>query len=140
MASVLKFWQTRRTPSPPAQPVRVLNLCANGELGLLRSTILRANGFEVDSPNSEQDILGAIEQRTYDVALICHSISPEAALKFANHFLKRHPDKWLIYVAKTPWEQSPINANVSVSAIDGPELLIRTLHDCSRVINRADAA
>jgi hypothetical protein len=51
-----------------------LCLSTNVELALLRSSLLRARGMDVDFPQSKQEAITLIETGRYDMALLCHSL------------------------------------------------------------------
>ena len=110
--------------------MKVLCLSANLELALLRCAMLKAQGMEVDFPQSKQEALTLIDTGRYDVAIVCHSISGRSADQFAQAFRKHNSGKCLIAITKTPWERPRIKADVYISGIDGPERLVEAVRTC----------
>ena len=110
--------------------MKVLCLSKNLELALLRCSLLRSRGMEVDLPQSKQEALKLIETGSYDVAIICHSLSGRSADEFAEAFRTHNPGKCLIAITQTPWERPRIKADVYISGIDGPERLVEAVRTC----------
>jgi len=110
--------------------MKVLCLSSNTELALLRSTLLRSVGIEVDYPRSRKQAQSLMESGQYDAALICHSLSQVSAEELSQAFRAQNPGKCLIYITKTPWERPQIKADIYIAGIDGPERLIEVLRGC----------
>ena len=110
--------------------MKVLCLSSNPELALLRSTLLRSEGMDVDYPQSREEAKRLIESGQYDVAIICHSLAAASAETFCQAFRAHNPGKCLIYIMKTPWQRPQIKADIYVSGIDGPERLVEAVRTC----------
>jgi hypothetical protein len=110
--------------------MKIICLSTNVELALIRSSLLRARGMDIDFPQSKQEAMTLIETGRYDVALLCHSLSLQSADEFAEAFRPHHPGKCLIAIMGTPWERPRMKADVYICGIDGPERLLEAVRTC----------
>lgn len=110
--------------------MRVLCLSANLELALLRQAVLALHGVEMDIARSVKETEALLEKQTYHAALLCHTISDKTAEKLAVLFRERHPGRCLIFLARSPWQESPVKADLSVCMLDGPASFIEAVLAC----------
>lgn len=110
--------------------MRVLCLSADMELASLRRAVLATRGIDVDVARSKKEAEQLLQENTYRAVLICHSISEKTARQLAALFRERNSNACLIFVSHSPWQQSPVEVDASVCAIDGPENLVETVLSC----------
>jgi hypothetical protein len=109
--------------------MRVLCLSANLELAQLRRAVLALNGVEVDIARSRKEA-EALLKNPYDAALLCHTISEKTAERLAALFRAKNPGRCLIYLARSPWQESPVKADATHCTLDGPDILIEVVLAC----------
>ena len=109
--------------------MRVLCLSANLELAQLRRAVLALHGVQVDIARSKKEAEALLE-KPYDAALLCHTISEKTAERLAALFREKNPGRSIIFLARSPWQQSPVKAEVTHCALDGPDLLIQAVLAC----------
>lgn len=113
--------------------MRVICFSVNAELSLLRRSVLEANNILVDSPESAEEAdMRLLEDNSYDVALLCHSLPLEMAKQLVTAFRRRNPAGCLIYITKTPWEKPPVKVDLFVAGIDGPDSLVHAVLGCKQ--------
>ena len=112
--------------------MRVLCLSANLELALLRRAVLALHGVEVDIARSKKEAEALLKRETYDAGLLCHTISEKTAKRLAELFREKNPGHCLIFLARSPWQESPVKADSSICMLDGPDSLIHTVLACRR--------
>lgn len=120
--------------------MRVLCLSANLELAQLRRAVLALHGVEVDIARSKKEAEALLEKEAYDAALLCHTISEKTAERLAALFRGKNPGRCLIFLARSPWQESPVKAEVTHCALDGPDLLIQTVFACQTQSSSASPA
>jgi DNA-binding response OmpR family regulator len=110
--------------------MRVLCLSANEELASLRSAVLSVHGVQVDIARSRKEATELLEENGYAAAVLCHSISEKTADHVVALFRERNPGRCVIFVARAPYQESPVKAEISICAIDGPESLVDVVLSC----------
>ena len=70
---------------------RILSLAANPELGKLRAMVLRQAGYCVTWPSSRQETDRILQDESFEILLIGHTISGHSARKFAEFFVCEIP-------------------------------------------------
>ena len=105
----------------------ILSLSANPELGKLLAMVLRQAGYMVNWPDNKQEADKLLENESFDVLVIGHSISGQSARHFAEAFRTRNPQGKI--VAITPSTYLMIKADKTVKALDGPEALLGAIEE-----------
>lgn len=110
------------------------------ELALLRCAVLALHGVEADVARSKKEAENLLQEQTYDAALLCHSISESSARRLITLFREKNPGRCVIFVSRNPWQKSPVPAEATVCAIDGPDPLIEAVLSCARQPFQAEAS
>jgi DNA-binding response OmpR family regulator len=119
--------------------MRVLCLSANLELAQLRRAVLALHGVEVDIARSKKEAEALLE-KPYDAALLCHTISEKTAERVVALFRGKNPGCCLIFLARSPWQDSPVKAEITHCALDGPDGLIEAVLACQSRSSSASPA
>ncbi|HKT50569.1 MAG TPA: hypothetical protein VJV96_09735 [Candidatus Angelobacter sp.] len=99
------------------------------ELARLRQAVLALHGVDVDIARSKKEAEALLE-KPYDAALLCHTISENTAQRLVALFRERNPGRCVIFLARSPWQESPVTADVTHCTLDGPDLLIDVVLTC----------
>src|SRR3954449_1061066 len=70
--------------------IRVLSISDDGAVRSSRELILRRDGYEIVSLSSD-DLLGVSEIRSFDVALMCHSVKQDRAMAIVDRLRRYNP-------------------------------------------------
>lgn len=70
--------------------IRVLSICDDDSIRFSRELVLLQEGYEVESVTSNA-CLEVSKARSFHVAILCHSISPERAAQIAEKLRRYNP-------------------------------------------------
>lgn len=104
----------------------ILLLSADRELSLLRYFALSHAGFAVSRADSRQEALSLLEN-PFEALVISYSMSSESIVEMCARFRERNPGSPIVGITKGKWEDLKIDADFTVSGIDGPEALLEVL-------------
>lgn len=77
--------------------IRLLSICDDEGIRFSRDLVLRHEGYEVDSvPSSEK--LDSARIRSFHIAVLCHSLSPNRAAEIAFTLRRCNPDIGILRV------------------------------------------
>src|SRR5205807_5650584 len=95
----------------------------------LRIAVLKSGGFEADAPETTEQAMAWLRERSYITLVLGWSISAKSAAEYIAVFRKRNPKGCVVYVSKTPWERpEAIPADSFVSGTDDPAALIQAVN------------
>jgi DNA-binding response OmpR family regulator len=109
---------------------RILSLSANPELGKLRAMVLRQAGYKVIWPESNQETDKFLQEESFDILLLGHTISGQSAREFAEVFRSRNPHGKIIGITAAAYLM--VKADKTVKAVDGPEALLEAIEEVLR--------
>jgi DNA-binding response OmpR family regulator len=106
---------------------RILSLSANPEIGKLRAMVLRQAGYYLTWPSSKQETDRILQDESFEILLIGHTISGQSARNFAETFRVRNPNRKVIAIMATSY--LTVTPDKTVKAIDGPEALLEAIDE-----------
>jgi DNA-binding NtrC family response regulator len=115
-------WHQRSWMAP-----HILSLSANPELGQLRAMVLRQAGYMVNWPANKEEADKLLENESFDLLVIGHSISGQSARHFVEVFRTRNPQGKIVAVTDASYLM--IKADKTVKALDGPEALLGAIEE-----------
>jgi len=104
---------------------RILSLSANPELAKLRAMVLRHAGYSVTWPSSKQEADQILQNESFDILLIGHTISGQSARQFAEVFRARNPHGKIVAIMAATYLM--VKTDRTVKALDGPEALLAAI-------------
>ncbi len=104
-------------------PVRVLLLSRDRELGLLRKRVLELSGCRVMFPDDKNTAVEALNT-PHDVMVVAHTISRESANHYVEIFRGKNPEGRCVYVCFSTIEHPPEWADEVVLGLAGPEPMV----------------
>jgi CheY-like chemotaxis protein len=110
-----------------SRKLRVLTVCPDRELQLLRRALLQQAGYEVVSPEDDDSALAAIDGESLDAMLLCYQLSTKWANNLAERFRLAHPHGRIVAVLRSNWHSPPVYADEVVCGMDGPERMIAAI-------------
>jgi hypothetical protein len=127
----------RRAKSKPQAQKRtfggsVLILGHIRELALYRAEVLRAHGFHVATPRTEEEMKAAIRRDNFDVAVLSYTLPNDIVEEMAELMREYCRDCALVAITDTGRVDRKISPDEVVLADDGPGALIEALHRVTR--------
>jgi hypothetical protein len=128
---------TRRTNSKPQTRKKslgrgVLILGHIRELALYRAEVLRAHGFDVATPRTEEEMKAAIRRGNFDVAVLSYTLPNDTVEEMAELMREYCRDCALVAITDTGRVDRKIGPDQVVLADDGPGALLEALHRVTR--------
>ena len=98
------------------------------ELGLLRARVLEQAGMTVIFPGSKPEAETVIPTARFDLVLMSHTLSNDAALELAELARQKCPRCPIVLISDSGWHDTKVSPDATVMGNEGPEALIETLH------------
>ena len=114
-------------------PVRILSVSDDDGLRLSREMLLANDGYKMESTTSNTTLSVACV-RSFDIALICHSVEPERAMTLAEMLRRYNPDIRILTISQLEDRQMPFDADLEIPS--GPE---QVLEACRKVCSEISA-
>jgi DNA-binding response OmpR family regulator len=102
------------------------------ELALYRAEVLRAHGFSVATPRTNEEMKAAIRRCNFDVAVLSYTLPSDTVEELAELMSEYCRDSALIAITDTGRVDRKIGPDEVVLADDGPAALIKALHRVTR--------
>jgi hypothetical protein len=102
------------------------------ELALYRAEVLRAHGFSVATPRTEDEMKAAIRRGSFDVAVLSYTLPSDTVEEMAELMREYCRDCALVAITDTGRVDRKISPDAVVLADDGPGALIEALHKITR--------
>lgn len=102
------------------------------ELALYRAEVLRAHGFSVATPPTEEEMKAAIRRGNFDVAVLSYTLPSDTVEEMAELMREYCRDCALVAITDTGRVDRKISPDAVVLADDGPGALIEALHRITR--------
>jgi CheY-like chemotaxis protein len=110
--------------------LRVLSLSADQDLTLLRKRVLEVAGYEVVAPLSDKDAQQAASEKSrFDIAIVCYRMWTGKPRQLMRIFRKNNPAAKIVVIVRIYGEIPDLDGDRYVVASDGPEALLRVLHE-----------
>jgi DNA-binding response OmpR family regulator len=94
--------------SPDARRfVKMLLLSADPSLSSTRRRVLETQGWEVETSRNKQQALALLHQQTYDVLLLCSTLSAFSQNQYLELYRKRNPLGEVVLFMKSDMDQDP---------------------------------
>ena len=111
------------------QRKRVLSIGKDPVVVQLRNAVMSAAGYRVSSPHSVDDIPKLLENEPFDIIVLGHTI-PRAERVALIKRIRALGKKVPILSLYTSPDTMDRLADCEVNALEGPEALLRAIHDC----------
>lgn len=131
-AAAYELPERRRAAVRRAKGNRILMFGRIRELALYRAEVLRDRGFEVATPESREEAIGAIRKGTFDIAILTYTLSSETVQELAELVREYCPGCPLIAISSNTAMDREIRPDVMVNADDGPAALLSALRRVSQ--------
>jgi CheY-like chemotaxis protein len=82
---------------PSSPNIRILSISDDTGLRSTREDILRKDGYEIVSISSDE-LLSVFQIRSFDVAVMCHSVAPHRAMGLVDRLRRYNPNIRLLRV------------------------------------------
>lgn len=105
--------------------IRVLSISDDGAVRTSRELVLRKDGYEIVSISSD-DLLSVPEIRTFDVAVMCHSVNPGRAMAIVDRLRRYHPDILMLRVNPRVHRIDPFY-DIDSEVLGGPGALLKAV-------------
>ena len=102
------------------------------ELALYRAEVLRAHGFSVATPRTEEEMKTAIRRGNFDVAVLSYTLPSDTVEEMAELMREYCRDCALVAITDTGRIDRKIGPDAVVLADDGPGALIEALRHLTR--------
>jgi hypothetical protein len=102
------------------------------ELALYRAEVLRAHGFSVATPHTEEEMKAAIRRGNFDVAVLSYTLPSDTVEEMAELMREYSGECALVAITDTGRVDRKISPDAVVLADDGPDALIEALHRITR--------
>ena len=112
---------------PNSPLIRVLSICDDNLVRSTRELVLRKDGYEIVSIDSN-DLLGVAEIRRFDVAVICHSVPQARAMGLAERLRRYKPEIRLLRVNPRVRRAEPYYV-VDSEVLGGPGELLKAVKE-----------
>jgi len=109
----------------PQSHIRVLSISDDGPVRSSRELILRKDGYEIVSLSSD-DVLGVSEIRSFDVAVMCHSIKQDRAMAIIDRLRRYNPAIRVLRVNPRIFALDPFY-DVDSEVLAGPDALLKAV-------------
>ena len=106
---------------------RVLMFGRIRELALYRAAVMTDRGFEVTTPETQQQAIESIRKGGFDIAVLSYTLSNDAAQELAELVREYCPECPLIAISNNQTVDRIIDPDAMVNADDGPAALIAAL-------------
>jgi DNA-binding NtrC family response regulator len=111
-------------------PVRILSICDDDGLRTSRHLLLMNEGYETESVSSNT-VRTVLDGRSFDIALICRSISSDRATAIAQELRRSYPEIHII--AFDTIESRPDSSDLDLQVSSGPQPLLEAIRElCAR--------
>jgi DNA-binding NtrC family response regulator len=111
-----------------AERRKVLSIGGEPELLWLRHAVLQTAGFDVLTTESEDDALAIIRRGECRVLLVCYSLSLGVLRRVVKAFRSHCPNGSIVAITNAQLNE-PHFADSFVYGVEGPEVLIQSIHD-----------
>jgi hypothetical protein len=116
-----------------AERRKVLSIGGEPELLWLRHAVLQTAGFDVlttesEAEESEADALAIIRRGECRVLLVCYSLSLGVLRRVVKAFRSHCPNGSIVAITNAQLNE-PHFADSFVYGVEGPEVLIQSIHD-----------
>ena len=111
----------------PERRKKVVSIGSDAELLWLRHAVLQSAGFDVLTTENETDALVSIRSGECGVLLVCYSLSVDARRRLAKAFRSHCPYGKIVAITNSQLDK-PDFADTFVYGVEGPEVLIQSLH------------
>ncbi len=78
-------------------------------------------------PTGKKDAIEVLKKKKFDAVIISYSISTASAVEMTELFKENNPSSPIIAITKGEWADLKAEADASVNADDGPDVLIDTI-------------
>jgi CheY-like chemotaxis protein len=110
--------------------MKILSLSNDPELSLLRKRVLETAGHDVVALNTDKEALEeSAGSKQVDVILICHRLPDATARKAIRLLRESRPQAKVVYVVHLYGEWPDVEADRYVVGADGPDALVRVIHE-----------
>jgi len=106
---------------------RVLLVGSHRELALYRAEVLSQAGFQVRTPESQQEAVAIIERGDFEVAVLSYTLSNNTVQELADNIREHCPDRPVVAIAETNRVDRRIAPDAIALAADGPHGLVSAL-------------
>jgi len=111
-----------------AERRKVVSIGGEPELLWLRHAVLQTAGFDVLTTESEADALAIIRRGECRVLLVCYSLSLGVLRRVVKAFRSHCPNGSIVAITNAQLNE-PHFADSFVYGVEGPEVLIQSIHD-----------
>jgi CheY-like chemotaxis protein len=109
----------------PGRKVRILSVCDHDSIRYSRELVLRQEGYEVESVTSDNE-LSAEWVRSFQIAILCHSIRTERAWRIAECLRSKNSDIRVLGIHAMCSGQDP-SSDIECEVLSGPNALLQAL-------------
>lgn len=110
---------------PHLRYIRILSISDDPMVRSTRELVLRTDGYEIVSISSN-DLLSVSEIRSFDVAVICHSVPTERAMGLIDRLRRYKPEIRVLRVNSRVRRVEPFY-EVDSEVLSGPGALLRAV-------------
>jgi len=108
---------------------RILSVGKDPVVVQLRNAVMAAAGYRVSSPHGMADIPKLLESERFDIVVLGHTIPRGERIKLIKSIRAQAKNVPILSLYTSP-DTMDRTADCEVNALDGPEALLRGIHDC----------
>src|SRR5581483_7502 len=110
----------------------ILLLARHRELGLFRVHALEGAGHDVIFPQHKQAALEVIVRGNFDLIVLSYSLSSDTAQELVEIARQKYPDRPVIAISESGWEDTNLRPDATVLAGDGPDGMLDAIARVTR--------
>jgi CheY-like chemotaxis protein len=110
----------------------ILLLARHRELGLFRVHALEGAGHDVIFPQHKQAALEVIVRGNFDLIVLSYSLSSDTAQELVEIARQKYPDRPVIAISESGWEDTKLRPDATVLAGDGPDGMLDAIARVTR--------